>query len=267
MKTPAKRHKRATRASAPSEIYENAVDSLRIGIEFFLKERSYSTRKHAILTLFHSIELFLKELLHRTNPILIYKNIDAKITDDALTVGIKDILTRLDNIGLALPKEQRSIIEKIQQRRNRIEHHRYDHKEEDETVIAESLKFILFFVDDVLKRKLEADINAAQLRQIQAIVFKHNELYGIAMHRLDGWMKGEWPSWDEQKEDTPDAFEGTLDCPVCGQTFLVIGYHKRPFCFHCNTTVDAEECENCGTTFLASQDCLWCGPRKSVGAT
>ena len=90
-----------------SEIYENAVDSLRIGMESFLKERNYSSRKHAILTLFHSTELLLRELLHRTHPLLIYKNIDAKITDDALTVGIKDILVRLDNLGLGLPKEQR----------------------------------------------------------------------------------------------------------------------------------------------------------------
>ena len=65
-----------------SEIYANAVDSLRIGIEFFLKVPSYSSRKHAIFTLFHAIELFLKEHLHRTNPILIYRNIDAKITED-----------------------------------------------------------------------------------------------------------------------------------------------------------------------------------------
>ena len=72
-----------------SDIYANAVDSLRIGIEHFLKESGYSSRKHAILTLFHAIELFLKEQLHRTNPILIYRNIDAKITDDSMTVGIK----------------------------------------------------------------------------------------------------------------------------------------------------------------------------------
>ena len=55
---------------------------LRIGMEFFLKEDGYSSRKHAILTVFHAIELLLKERLAQTNPILIYKNIDAKITDD-----------------------------------------------------------------------------------------------------------------------------------------------------------------------------------------
>jgi hypothetical protein len=77
-----------------SAIYENAIDSLRIGMEFFLKETSYSSRKHAILTVFRAIELLLKERLAQTNPILIYKNIDAKITDDAQTVGIREALTR-----------------------------------------------------------------------------------------------------------------------------------------------------------------------------
>lgn len=42
-----------------------------------------SSRKHAIMTVFHAMELMLKEQLARTNPILIYKNIDTKITDDA----------------------------------------------------------------------------------------------------------------------------------------------------------------------------------------
>ena len=40
-----------------SAIYENAIDSLRIGFEFFQKESSYSSRKHAILTVFHAIEI------------------------------------------------------------------------------------------------------------------------------------------------------------------------------------------------------------------
>jgi len=57
---------------APSAIFENAVDSLRIGMEFFLKETSYSSRKHAILTVFHAIELLVKDRLAQTDPILIY---------------------------------------------------------------------------------------------------------------------------------------------------------------------------------------------------
>ncbi len=238
-----------------SDIYANAVDSLRIGIEHFLKEPTYSSRKHAILTLFHAVELFLKEQLHRTNRLLIYRNIDAPVTDDSQTVGIKEALSRLENLGLGLPKQQRAIIENIQKRRNRIEHHRYDQKEEDEVVIAESLQFILFFVDNVLRGKLEADIPAETLREIQRIVYERDQLYGIAMHRLERWMHDTWPDWNNEQTDTPDEFVGTNDCPICRDSFLVSGYHPKPFCFRCNTTVDAEECEYCGRTYLAGSPC------------
>jgi C4-type Zn-finger protein len=72
-------------------------------------------------------------------------------------------------------------------------------------------------------------------------------------------MKDRWPAWNEQDEDSPDEFVGTVDCPLCRQTFLVIGYNDKPFCFHCNASVDAAECENCGTTHLIKDGCSWCG--------
>lgn len=238
-----------------SNIYANAVDSLRIGIEHFLKEPGYSSRKHAILTIFHSIELFLKEQLYRMNPILIYRSIDTKITDDSQTVGIREALTRLDNLGLGLHKQPREVIERIQKRRNSIEHHRYDHKEEDEVIISESLAFILFFADSVLKARLENDIPTETLREIHGLVYDRRDLYWIAMHRLESWMHETWPEWNDEESDTPDEFDGTLDCPVCRQEYLVIGFHDKPFCFHCNTTIDAAECENCGRTYLANKGC------------
>lgn len=238
-----------------SDIYANAIDSLRIGIDHFLKVPDYSSRKHAILTLFHAVELFLKEQLYRTNRLLIYRNTDSPITDDSQTVGIEEALSRLENLGLGLPKQQRTVIKNIQKRRNRIEHHRYDQKAEDEVVIGESLQFILFFVDSVLRGKLEEDIPAETLREIQRIVYERDQLYWIARHRLEKWMHETWPDWNNELYDTPDEFEGTNDCPICRDSFLVSGYHPKPFCFRCNTTVDAEECNYCGCTYLAGSPC------------
>lgn len=238
-----------------SDIYANAVDSLRIGIEHFLKEPGYSSRKHSILTLFHAIELFLKEQLHRTNPILVYRNLDAKITEDSMTVGIKEALIRLENIGLGLPRQPQEVIERIQKRRNRIEHHRYDHKEEDEAIISESLAFILFFVEGVLKAKLESDVPPETLRAIQNLIYDRQDRYWIAMHRFEQWMHEKWPDWNNEELATPDEFLGTLDCPICHQSYLVIGHHDKPFCFHCNTTIEAAECDDCGRTYLASKGC------------
>ncbi len=248
----------------PSDIYANAVDSLRIAIEHFLKKPGYSTRKHTILTLFHAIELFLKEQLYRINPILIYRNLDAKITDDSQTVSIKECLVRLENLGIGLAKDPQAIIEKIQKRRNRVEHHRYDHQKEDEVIIAESLKFILFFVNDVLKGKLENDIPPATLREIQRLVYERGERYNLAMHRVDVWLRERWPAWDEQDAPTPDEFDGTMQCPICREDFLVAGYHDRPFCFLCGTSVDAYGCDSCGRIHLGKGTCC-SAPTESLG--
>lgn len=241
-----------------SDIYANAVDSLRVGVEYFLKEPGYSSRKHAILALFHATELLLKEQLYRTNPILIYRNLDAKISEDSQTVGVKEALTRLDNLGVGIPPEPRKVIEKIQQRRNRIEHHRFDQREDDEQIISETLAFILFFADSVLRARLERDVPPETLRKIQGIVYDRRDLYWIAMQRLELWMASTWPEWDEEISDTPDEFEGTVDCPVCRQTYLVIDHEPSPFCFYCNTSIDASECEHCGVTFLVGQRSCSC---------
>jgi hypothetical protein len=245
-----------------SAIYENAIDSLRIGMEFFLKETSYSSRKHAILTVFHAIELLLKERLAQTNPILIYKNIDAKITDDAMTVGVREALARLENLGLGIPDEQKEIIENLQRVRNRIEHHRYDHNhKEDNAVVGAALKFILYFVELVLERKLEGQIEGEVLRNINARVFEYNERQGLADFRLHEWFRERWPEWKEEEEDIPEEFPGTDDCPECRQAYLVIGYHEKPVCFYCNTTINAANCEECGETFLMPHGC-GCGHHK-----
>lgn len=245
-----------------SEIYKNAVDSLEIGMKHFLNDNTYSSRKHSILTLFHSIELFLKEYLYQINPILIYKNIDSEIKEDSLTVSMQQILGRLDNVKLKLPKEQKKVIEKIRKRRNMIEHHRYDHKKEDDATIAESLRFIMFFVENILKRKLDDDLESGLLRSIQNIVFEYEERYWIASKLLDKWMSEKWPSWNPDQTDTPEPFSGTVDCPECNQTWMVIGYHKQSFCFHCNTAIDAKQCDGCGITHFTKDGCAYCEPEK-----
>ncbi len=53
-----------------SPLLENAVDSLKVDLEHFLEGTKESSGKHAILTIFHSIELLLKEALYRFSPFI-----------------------------------------------------------------------------------------------------------------------------------------------------------------------------------------------------
>lgn len=160
-------------------------------MRFFLDDTFPSAHKHAILLLFHSIELFLKEYLSRVHPILIYRTIDKKISDDSLTVGISEILSRLDNLDLALPETERRVIESIQRRRNRIEHHRYDRAEDDAAVLAESLKFIMYFVEEVLEERLNQHLDTESLDEVKSIVFDFRERLGLADYGLEKWLKSQ----------------------------------------------------------------------------
>ena len=236
----------------------NAVDSLKVGMEFSLRRGTDTSNKHAILTIFHSIELLLKEYLYRVNPILIYRNIDKAINDDSITVGINEIIARLDNLKIGLPKEEQDIIKKIQKRRNRIEHHKYEKDGNDQFIIGESLKFVQYFLESKLDEKLHSHIDRGLLDEIEKAIYNYRELEAIAHSRLDHFLKKIFPDWDRELEDIPREFPGTLDCPVCNNSFLVVDFITTPFCFHCNKQVVAKECDNCGFLHLKSEECPYC---------
>jgi len=75
----------------------------------------------------------------------------------------------------------------------------------------------LLFADFELKEKLENDISPAMLREIQKLTINYDQIYWIAMHRLDIWMQEFWPDWNPATSDHPDEFIGTQKCPYCYQ--------------------------------------------------
>lgn len=238
-----------------SPLFLNGIDSLRVGMNYYNQAHEPHAHKHAILTIFHSIEMFLKEYLFQVNPILIYRNIDKSINEDSITVGIDEILVRLENLGTGIPEDEKKILKKMRQRRNRIEHHRYEIDEENEIIIEQSLKFVTFFVEEILGHRLADHLDATILNEVRGKVHNHTELWGLAEFRLQKWLKVEWPNWDWIEYSIPDEFTGTLPCPVCKKDFLVIEHLEKPECFYCNSDIDAAECNECGGTYIKSIGC------------
>jgi hypothetical protein len=111
----------------------------------------------------------------------------------------------------------------------------------------------LYFIEHFLQERLEDDIDPTMLREIQRLVLQYNERRGLAEYRLDTWLQEQWPDWHREEEDTPEEFAGTLPCPECRQDWLVIEDMERPFCFWCNTSVDAVDCEDCGVVYVRSE--------------
>ena len=212
-----------------SPLFENAVDSLQTGMQFFRDKRP----KFAILLIFHSIELLLKELLSRNHPILIYRNI-----------------IRFENIGINLPKEQRETLKTLQGKRNRIEHHRYEPHISDADTLGQSLKFIMLFMELQLHAKLSQHIDAGLLDEIERIVLSYNERLDRANYDFEQWLVETYAGGLDSEE-----FPGTVDCPICSQTLLVLGEATiGNYCFFCRTKVDAVECIECGSTLIPQKE-------------
>ena len=102
---------------------------------------------------------------------------------------------------LGVPAYAKKTIESVQRVRNRIEHHTYDHSAEDEAIIGQLLKFIMYFVEFVLHRKLEGQIDDETLREIIRLKFDYDERCGLAESRLHEWLRTVWPDWKGEEGD------------------------------------------------------------------
>lgn len=205
-------------------LFENAIDSLVLGVNFYVEKPIANPYKHSILNIFHSIELFLKEGLYRVHPILIFKNIDKPIHDDSLTVGLKEILARFRNLKINLDKKDQDIIVELQKRRNKIEHHHYSEDESDFYIIGKSLRFIYFFLPNHLGEKLESFLDEKLYSKVREIILKYEERLREAEEEVSKLTT------PRTKDDLCDPVDSAL-CPECCNYTVVIGTERGNYCF------------------------------------
>jgi hypothetical protein len=135
------------------ELEENAIDSLAHAIDHYRDFAGYqkSHLKFSILSLFHSIELFLKARLAKAHPILIYEKPESTNLQNAHTVNFKTLCDRLTNTGVDL-KTYKANLENLQLIRNQIEHHKFEKKKEEvEGYFVKSIQFLEHFLNHELK--------------------------------------------------------------------------------------------------------------------
>ncbi|HEX3069740.1 MAG TPA: hypothetical protein VHX14_14320 [Thermoanaerobaculia bacterium] len=220
-----------------SAIFENALDSLKMGVSHLVDDRLQTSDKWAILELFHTIELLLKERLYRENPLFIYKQIDQAVGDDSITVGLRDILVRFENLKISIPPDYRRMLLDLQRRRNRIEHHRFDEDQEHRTVLGEALKFINYFLTEHLGDDLEQRLTSALFRQAKELIFEYEELLRKAEESMKAAMGRH--SYKEQMQLE------TAQCPECGNETVLIGDEPRVFCHYCHAEMALMFCGEC----------------------
>jgi hypothetical protein len=226
------------RVMSNNPLFLNAIDSLKVGIDYYVNEPFETAHKHSILTIYHSIELLLKEKLYRVHPILIYTNINKKINDDSNTVGLNDILIRFENLSIDV-SNFKSILIDLQKRRNRIEHHKYDEELDDNITIGKSLKFIYDFLQNHLNENIEDYVESDDLHEMKELIFSYNELVKEAKEKAIELAKSKI-NFSHNEESI-----NLLFCPLCSEETMVVDSSGNGLCTYCDGKERFYECESC----------------------
>lgn len=167
-------------------IFTNAIDSLEHGIRMY-QDRTYpNAHKYAILAVYQAFELFLKDALFRINPVLIYADIDKQVKDDSRTVGFKEAVARLANLGVSIAPKSRQSSERLQKRRNVVEHREYEPSEDDRSCMADAIKVLYDFVPQYLKEGELGDYVDDDLwRELQVFILDYDKLVAEAQTQVD----------------------------------------------------------------------------------
>lgn len=233
-----------------SEILENALDSLRMGLSHYLDSQLPNRDKWAILELFHSIELLLKERLHQEHRMLIYRNVDKPVTDDAQTVGLEESLARFANIGVEIPHEYVAILRDLRRRRNRIEHHRFDPDSSHRHVLGEALKFIGYFLEEHLDEDLKDHLSPDVFHEAKELMIDYDAL----LQRAEADFEAAQQHLRPKERSLLDR--GT--CPECGNRTVLIGVDEGPKCYFCDEFVAVSQCQYCAE-YLPESEMLGAG--------
>lgn len=216
-------------------LIDNSLDSLEVGIRFYIEDNT----KHAILNVFHSIELLLKERVARECNILIFRDNHKRLIDQkSQTVGFDEILVLFKNLDIHLDDDKIKILRHLKDQRNDITHFEYTPNVSDKDNLGLALKFIKTFMDEHLNLQLEDQVEESLYQEIEEIVDSFEERYSRALKVAKDLVK------PKTKDDLCD-FRSISDCPECFTPTLVVVSGEGE-CTLCKEQFQVDQCSYCG---------------------
>jgi hypothetical protein len=228
-------------------ILENAIDSLKQGIGFALKDSpTQGELKLSVLLIAQSVELLLKERLKREHWSLIFTKVEQAGNLNANTVTVDEAIKRLEQIAhVILDKEERDSITLFSDIRNRIQHYEIEITFEETLGKAHAA---IAFITRFLKDEFQSDIREyLEQDDIQKLIYvdealKH--LIVLAQQNIERIRKENEPS--RPKEQVYWQFE-IMTCPECWQDYYVFSPDSHiSQCQLCNHEGGFVECDRCG---------------------
>jgi len=228
-------------------LLENALDSLRQGIAFALKDTpTQSELKLSVLLIAQSVELLLKERLKREHWSLVFSKIEQAGNPNAHTVTIEDAIKRLDQIAhVELGEDERETVSLLSEIRNRIQH--YEIEVTFEEVLSKAHAAIAFttrFLKDEFESDIRDYLNDDDIQRLRRIEDAMVHLRAIAEENIDRIRRENEPT--SSSERAYWQFE-VLTCPECWEDYYVFSPASHiSQCQLCKYEGGFVECGRCG---------------------
>jgi len=202
-------------------LLDNAMDSLRQGVGFALKEEpTKRDLKLSILLLAQAVELLLKERLKREHWSLVFKDIEQAGNSDANTVTITDAIKRLEQIAhVTFEPGEQDTISKFSVIRNRIQHYEIDITIEEVIGKAHSaIALITRFLKDEFDGDIRDYLDEDDVQRLLDVDEALEHVKEIARQNIKKIKKENEPI---KASDRMIWKFDVLDCPQCWQEFYI----------------------------------------------
>ena len=207
------------------DLLANARDSLRQSVELLAWKgigSDHAILKQAITNAAHSIELLLKERLHKINPALVWENVDKYPSLEARTVTVDTAISRLKNIGgVIFSEKDEKNLRSLRMTRNAIEHFEWHTTEKEaKVIVGNALSFAFSFAIDYLDTDLAADFK--QDDTWRSLIDELYEFVSAHAARIEAKFRenGEYPSCCDKCGELTVPMRGG-SCKLCGHWQIV----------------------------------------------
>jgi len=224
------------------DIYQNAIDSLNVGIEMCeIALKDESKYKFSIILISNFMELLLKKLVEIQNPLLIFEKPYSDKIYKEKTITWLQALQILTNSGKIINKKLIDDLKKITDIRNEIIHYRFEYN------VYEIDSIILSVIDGL--RQLYIDISGNDI--INDVTDKTKLfLDKIKDDYLNQLHKAQFNAKDEAMENKIII----TDCSFCGECDTAVERDSNEiYCHFCEEIDYEEECTRCTVSFYISE--------------
>jgi hypothetical protein len=223
-------------------LYQNAIDSLNVGMEIYAKALEDETKyKFSVIIISNFMELLLKYMVEIQNPLLCYEEPYSTKIGNAKTITWAQALQILTNLGIVINKKLINDIKRLTDLRNKIVHFKFEYD------ILEIDIIILSVVDglrQLYKNISGEDFNDDVQENTKLLLQRVEGNYLCQLHQAQFNAKEE-----ADKNDTL-----ITDCHFCGESNTAVEREgKEIYCYFCDESDYEVECARCTEVLKISE--------------